>query len=219
MGEHSEEQDGGFHIPQEQTVRGCLRHARHQDCSRTGEDAWCWSIRLVGLQYARRLGLSRDDSEDSAMALVQRLLPILRARGAGFVSEPYFPFWVKACAWRHTCNRIRDRDLRFRSCISLDTDDGAVTADRCADQELAEPNGRCEFWHAIGRATSRMKPVPGAIFLAYYRDNASIDDLAATCDLTRDAVNSILKRSRKRLPRLLARDGVTEDALLDLVQK
>jgi RNA polymerase sigma factor (sigma-70 family) len=174
-------------------------------------EEWASQALIIGRQHACILGLANDDREDCAMEFVHKML----TRTPPPLATPAeVDAWLHRCARNHTCNFQRALRIRSRhhspSVAFSDHEEGCASA--CLSDFAASPLHQLllqDFWAQIERFLSPIRPQVLTLFVRFYKEGWSVQELATHTGRTPNAVEQSLARTRARLRARLTAEAST----------
>jgi RNA polymerase sigma factor (sigma-70 family) len=168
-----------------------IRDARNGDLDRFGEICQRYYPSLVGIAYAvlRDHHLAQDATQE---CLARALMDLGRLR-----DDAKFGSWLGAI-----CRNVAKDMLRVKARpVSLDRVAPVSEPAECGDEDT----------RAVRRAVMRLPDsAREAVILRYY-SGLSHEEIASVLGTSEMAVNGRLTRAKRKLRRLLKRDGLWED--------
>jgi RNA polymerase sigma factor (sigma-70 family) len=164
-------------------------------------EEWAYQALVIGRQHACILGLANDDREDCAMEFVHKMLIYTPPPLA---TPEEVDAWLHRCARNHTYNFQRAQRIRLRhlspSVEFPDHEEGCASAS--LPNLTASPLHQMllqDFWAQIERFLSPIRPQVLTLFIRFYKEGWSVQELATQTGRTPNAVEQSLARTRARL--------------------
>lgn len=168
-------------------------------------------------------GLGREDAEDCAMEMLERV-ERGEARAPAGISAGERRGWLWRCAVNFARDFRRKEDVRSRREISWPVsfdekgrdvawDPPEIAAGFATGVLLEEL--RCRITVAL----ARLSPNDRILLSAYYVDEKSVADIADALDRRPDAVKKALLRARRRWRASLERSGLTREEACSYLTK
>lgn len=158
----------------------------------------------VAYNRARRLGLTREDSQDCAQEFRVHFLRTPVPDGASTA-------WLNRCAHNYACNYLRSM-VRRKSTEQKYTDQ-IVGSKHCrAGAEVYFPGPRTltlrkVFWDQLLLTLRHFTPEQQSLFLRYHIRQHSMTDISLQTGRTVHALQQSLSHMHRRLSRLLLEQG------------
>lgn len=163
--------------------------------------------------YARRFGLSPDDSEDCALAFLLFKL----SRGKPFDQERAL---CNRCAHDFACDQWRSHQRRRRREV-LTSDEDAIDAPKARPLLAEMPTPEQEALHSVAWNLMQsllllLAPLPRQVFWRHHFEGEEIAVIALSLGKTACCIEQMLWRTRRRLRDLLRAAGMeAADLLVD----
>lgn len=182
----------------------------------------------VAQHYATRFQLSREDVEDCAMEFVIHLLVQKDEHTTMVTSQDVCRVdrgslaWLRRSARNYTLN-FRRAQVRRASHVLSDMEATTLTGHRGEGGpplrlDLCDPEGAlllAELSVQLAAALALLTAPQRDVFLRYYQENESVQDIADSVGRTSAAIRQSLVGTRKRLCVLLKQRGITEGEACD----
>ena len=163
------------------------------------------------LRFLVRQCGSQELAEDLAQ---ETWLRVWRSRHA-YVAGAKFRTWLYRIAVNTHLNRLRSESYRHAASLDAETvDGGGPLSATIEDVAWPAPSARleaAELAARVRRAVDALPPTQRAAVLLFRFEGLSYEDIAATLDLSLQAVKSLLNRAKSRLHVLLADEATTTD--------
>lgn len=184
---------------------------------RNAEELFYQSARMFARHQARSWGLSGDLAEELEQSFVV----------AWLLKPTQPPIWTWPAARRDSYLRraAKNHAVNFMNRLraekaSLDAYSATLPeADPRLEDLTVAPLLRKLFWQQIRSGLHRLRPGTGDMFVSYYVESATIDELESASGRTNQAVRQNLAHTRRRLRSILAADGNTEAELRSYVDR